>query len=45
MSLAVMVAIELAMFLELDFSNLAGIIAILIIQPTKKEIINTALGR
>lgn len=40
-----MVAIELAMFLELDFSISAGIIAILTIQPTKKETIKTALGR
>lgn len=45
MSLAVMTAIELAMFLELDFSISAGIIAILTIQPTKRETIKTALLR
>lgn len=45
MSLAVIAAIELAMFFKLEFSISAGIIALLTIQPTKKETIRTALGR
>lgn len=45
MSLAVAIAIELAILLNLEFAISAGIIAILTIQPTKKETISTALGR
>lgn len=37
--------VTLANLLQLDFSISAGVIAILTIQPTKKETINTALGR
>ena len=45
LSLAVTIAIELAMLLNLEFEISAGIVAILTIQPTKKETISTALGR
>ena len=43
--LAAAVAILLAAVLQLDFTISAGIVAILTIQPTKRETINTALGR
>lgn len=45
MSLAVISATTLAVLLNLEFPISAGIVAILTIQPTKKETINTALGR
>ncbi len=45
MTLAAILAILLATFLELEFAVSAGIIAILTIQPTKKETIRTAAGR
>lgn len=43
--LASMTAILLAEFLNLQYAVSAGIIAILSIQPTKKETMKTALGR
>ena len=43
--LAAMVAIVVAQLLHLEFAISAGIVAILTIQPTKRETINTALGR
>jgi len=43
--LASVAAILLAQFLKLQFAVSAGIIAILSVQPTKKETIKTALGR
>ncbi len=43
--LAAVISIILAEIAELDFSIAAGIVAILTIQPTKKETVNTALGR
>lgn len=42
---ASMIAILAAFALQLDFAISAGIIAILSIQPTKKETMKTALGR
>lgn len=42
---ASMIAILAAFALQLDFAVSAGIIAILSIQPTKKETMKTALGR
>ena len=44
-SLAVVIAIGLATLLNLEFVISAGIVAILTIQPTKKETIHTAVGR
>lgn len=44
-TLASVVAIVIAMKLGLQYSTAAGIIAILSIQRTKRETINTALGR
>lgn len=43
--LAAITAIILACVLKLEFEVSAGVAAILTIQPTKKETINTALGR
>lgn len=43
--LASVIAILLAQFLQLQFAVSAGIIAILSVQPTKKETVKTALGR
>lgn len=43
--LAAVVAILLANLLQLDFAISAGIVAILTIQPTKKETIKVAVGR
>lgn len=45
LSVAVFVAILLAESLDLIYPTSAGIIAILTIQPTKRETIKTALGR
>lgn len=42
---AAVVAILIAMALQLEFAVSAGIVAILTIQPTKKETIRTAVGR
>lgn len=42
---AAILSILLATLLDLDFAISAGIVAILTIQPTKKETIKTALGR
>lgn len=44
-SLAVIIAIGLASLLNLEFAISAGVVAILTIQPTKKETIRTAVGR
>ena len=44
-AIAAIAAIILAAILQLEFSVSAGIVTILTIQPTKKETINTALGR
>lgn len=44
-SLAAMIATATATMLELDFAISAGTVAILTIQPTKRETIRTALGR
>ena len=44
-SLAVMIAVMLAMILNLEFAISAGIVAILTIQPTKRETIQTAWSR
>lgn len=43
--LAAVISIILAELLNLEFSIAAGIVAILTIQPTKKETVSTALGR
>ena len=43
--LAAIMAISIAMLLDLEFTISAGIVAILTIQPTKKETLSTALGR
>lgn len=43
--LAAIISILLAQALELEFAIAAGIVAILTIQPTKKETVTTALGR
>jgi len=43
--LAAIVAILIAQALKLEFAISAGIVAILTIQPTKRETISTALGR
>lgn len=43
--MASVIAILLAQFLQLQFAVSAGIIAILSVQPTKKETVKTALGR
>ena len=43
--IAAILAIVLAQFLKLEFAIAAGIVAILTIQPTKKETVATALGR
>lgn len=43
--LAAIVATLIAQALQLEFAISAGIVAILTIQPTKRETINTALGR
>lgn len=43
--LAAIVAILIAQALKLEFAVSAGIVAILTIQPTKRETISTALGR
>ena len=43
--LAAIVAILIAQALKLEFAVSAGIVAILTIQPTKRETIRTALGR
>ncbi len=42
---ASLIAIALAMLLDLEFAVSAGIVAILTIMPTKKETIKTAVGR
>lgn len=44
-SLAAMIAILVANLLNLNYAVSAGIIAILSVQPTKRETIKTALGR
>lgn len=44
-SLAVIISVGLATLLKLEFAISAGIVAILTIQPTKKETIRTATGR
>ena len=44
-SLAAVGAILLAGFMQLDFAVSAGIVAILTIQPTKRETFQTAVGR
>ena len=44
-SLAVIIAVGLATLLNLEFAISAGVVAILTIQPTKKETIRTATGR
>lgn len=43
--IAAILAIKLAQLLKLEFAISAGIVAILTIQPTKKETLSTALGR
>lgn len=43
--IAAILAILTAYFLKLDFAVSAGIVAILSVQPTKKETLNTALAR
>ncbi len=43
--IAAILAILLAQLLELEFAIATGIVAILTIQPTKKETVATALGR
>ncbi|MBQ7942643.1 MAG: aromatic acid exporter family protein [Lachnospiraceae bacterium] len=43
--IAAILAIVLAQLLKLEFAISAGIVAILTIQPTKKETVATALGR
>ncbi len=43
--IAAILAIVIAQFLELEFAISAGIVAILTIQPTKKETVTTAMGR
>ena len=42
---AAMIAIFIAMAMEAEFAVSAGVVAILTIQPTKKETIKIALGR
>ncbi|MCR5494368.1 MAG: hypothetical protein K6F15_01920 [Treponema sp.] len=44
-TLAALLAILTASFLKLDFAVSAGIVAILSVQPTKKETLKTALSR
>ena len=44
-SAAAVLAILVAMALKLDFAVSAGIVAILSVQPTKKETLRTALSR
>lgn len=44
-SLAAILAIVIATVLELDYAVSAGIVAILSIQPTKRETVKTAIGR
>ena len=45
MIFAAVCSILLAQFIGLDFAVSAGIVAILTIQPSKRETVNTALAR